>query len=869
MNFYKKIIFSFILLLYFTGIQAQLGWWTWMHGSNSGINVAVSNGTFGTQGTAAPNNDPPRSFNGADWTDLNGNFWMFGGSGPLPDVLWKFDPTTNMWTWVKGPNVANSPGVYGTQGTPSPANYPGSRLQGMFTWTDLNGDLWLYGGWGFGPTAAQGLLNDLWRYNIASNQWTWMHGNNVATPWPGGDYGTQGVPAATNIPPCRREGSTSWTDNNGNLWLFGGESAFGAMGLSNDLWKYDVTTNMWTWMRGSSVIGSLGNYGAQGVAAATNDPPARRCYTHWKDSNGNLWMFGGDDYANIYNDLWKYDITTNMWTWVRGSNMPNPTPNYGTKCVSNINDDPPARTQNQACWVDKCDNFWMFGGRNNLGNNFNDMWHYDVAANTWTWVSGGPGAMASHGTMNIPAASNMPEPRSNSMAFTQSNGDLWLFGGNYPFVGNNDMWRFVIDTNCVNWCSLPQVVTAGFTSNVQNGCASLTVNFTNTSSINATSWNWNFGDGNADTIQNPSHTYPNPGTYTVTLIASNGTVSDTTTSVINVYANAVAVFNITANDTICLGQSVTFNNTSTNSNASSWNFGDGNTSTNISPTHTYGANGNYAVTLIAQNPNGCNDTITQNIFVTGAQINPSNPISISCINPTGVISASSSTPNVTYNWAGPGIISGNNNDSATVNTAGTYTCIVTDPVSGCTNSTTVTVTNSSISFAGVSPDITILLGSNTSLTATGGGTYNWFPATGLNNTNSNTVTATPNQTTTYCVEVTDTSGCKDTACVTVFVEIPCPDENLLAVPNAFSPNADNVNDEFCLQGWTPCNEEFLISIFDRWGEKVYESKDPNFCWDGTHKTKIMDAQVFTYYIKAKFTEKNKIFIKKGNITLLR
>ena len=246
-----------------------------MHGASTGT-VAASAGNFGTQGVAAPTNDPPRAYNGADWTDLNGNFWTFGGVSPSGDALWKFDPLTNMWTWVKGPNTANNPGVYGTKGVSSPANYPGTRYQGMFAWTGANGDLWLYGGMGNGSTNAQGYLNDLWRYNIASNQWTWMSGDNLPTPFPGGSYGTQGVAAPTNLPPCRREGSSAWTDKNGNLWLFGGESALAAADISNDLWKYDVTTNMWTWMHGSSTTGSPGNYGTKGVAAPTNDPPARR-----------------------------------------------------------------------------------------------------------------------------------------------------------------------------------------------------------------------------------------------------------------------------------------------------------------------------------------------------------------------------------------------------------------------------------------------------------------------------------------------------------------------------------------------------------------------------------------------------------------
>jgi len=188
---------------------------------------------------------------------------------------------------------------------------------------------------------------------------------------------------------------------------------------------------------------------------------------------------------------------------------------------------------------------------------------------------------------------------------------------------------------------------------------------------------------------------------------------------------------------------------------------------------------------------------------------------------------------------------------------------------GCDSIVTINLTVNTSPIITISNDTTIISGTNAILTATGFGNYNWSPSTGLDSTTTNSIIASPTQTTTYCVEVTNTNGCKDTACVTVYVDHPCPTINSLATPNAFSPNGDNLNDEFCLQGWVPCNEEFIITIFNRWGEKVYESKDPNFCWDGVYETTVMEAQVLTYYIKAKFNSDNKIISKKGNITILR
>ncbi len=854
----KKFFIYFIFFsLFSTSGNAQQGWWTWMHGSNNGF-PPVGNGNFGTQGVAAPTNDPPKSFNGADWTDLNGNFWMFGGAGPLPDVLWKFDPTTNMWTWVKGSNVSNSPGVYGTKGVAAPGNYPGSRLQGMFAWTDLSGDLWLYGGNGFGPTNAQGFLNDLWRYNIASNQWTWMHGDNIATPFPGGSYGIQGVASPTNIPPCRREGSSSWTDKNGNLWLFGGESALGAIGLTNDLWKYDVTTNMWTWMRGSQTINVLGSYGTQGVASATNDPPARRCYTHWVDNAGNLWLFGGDSYTDIYNDLWKYDIATNMWTWVRGSNTPNPIITYGTKCTSNINDDPPALTQNQTCWTDECENFWMFGGRD-MATNYNDLWHYDVPSNTWTWVNGGPGSIPSHGTVNIPAASNMPEPRTNSMAFRESNGNLWLFGGNYPPLGNNDMWRFVIDKNCVPWCSLV-LPNANFTGTNLSGCAPLTVTFTNTST-NSTSWSWDFGDGNTSTTQNPVHTYTAAGTYTVSLIAYNPPNSDTLVMVNYVTVGQSPILNAASSASVsCNGGNNGSASVSIASGTPNYTYQWSNGQSTSAATNLTA--GNYSVVVI--DASGCSSTQT----VTIAQ-----PLAITATVSSTVASCNSNDGIATVSVTG-GILpysylwnNGQTSQTATALSAGNYSVTITD-ANGCTLVSVVNIVSANGPTAVASGTTTIQVGSSVTLNASGGVSYIWSPGYGLNDSTLANPTASPSVTITYCVIVMDTSGCVDSACITVYV-LPEPIQcGKLYIPNAFSPNGDGENDEFKVYINPLCVIEFKLVIYSRWGEKVFESDNILQAWDGALRGGVENTAVFDYYCKIILTTGDEIKTK-GNVSLLR
>lgn len=91
-------------------------------------------------------------------------------------------------------------------------------------WTDQTGNLWLFGGNGADANDAGGDLNDLWEFDLSTHEWAWMGGSSVlpqgALGWPG-VYGTQGMPAAKNIPGSRF-GAAGWTDSNSNLWLFGG-----------------------------------------------------------------------------------------------------------------------------------------------------------------------------------------------------------------------------------------------------------------------------------------------------------------------------------------------------------------------------------------------------------------------------------------------------------------------------------------------------------------------------------------------------------------------------------------------------------------------------------------------------------------------
>jgi len=105
--------------------------------------------------------------------------------------------------------------------------------------------------------------------------------------------------------------------------------------------------------------------------------------------------------------------------------------------------------------------------------------------------------------------------------------------------------------------------------------------------------------------------------------------------------------------------------------------------------------------------------------------------------------------------------------------------------------------------------------------------------------------------------------------MTVYVDVPCPSNADFSAPNAFSPNGDGHNDYFTLEGWKSCLVEFEVRIYDRWGEKVYDSKDILQGWDGTYRGKPLDPAVFVYYISAKLVSSGQEITKKGNVSLIR
>jgi PKD repeat protein len=223
----------------------------------------------------------------------------------------------------------------------------------------------------------------------------------------------------------------------------------------------------------------------------------------------------------------------------------------------------------------------------------------------------------------------------------------------YVYVENtHEFWQF-------SFCD--QNPTANFTYEKDK----LTVKFTSTSE-NADTFLWDFGDGNTSASKNPEHTYSSYGEYIVKLLAKGECGEDETTQAINLNCNKPDPnFSISINDLI-----VTFTNKTEGGTSFQWNFGDGNTSTVKDPTHTYSSLGEYTVTLTASNECGSNTKIKE--------------INLSCPSPDAVFDYQADNLNVSFSnssdratsfkWNfGDGNTSEETNPSHTYGSSGTYT----------------------------------------------------------------------------------------------------------------------------------------------------------------------------------------------------
>jgi len=429
------------------------------------------------------------------------------------------------------------------------------------------------------------------------------------------------------------------------------------------------------------------------------------------------------------------------------------------------------------------------------------------------------------------------------------------------------------------------------------GCIPLTVNLRDTIR-NAKTYIWKFGDGSPDTITtttNVTHTYPNVGNYRVALIgidSASCNISDTSYVTIIAKDNKANLSFTYSKVPPCASLEYAFTNTSTapaskpfSNNSFVWDFGDG---TRTAPqgllpdqNHTFAAVGTYPVRLVLVDTNYCNfpDSVPVLLRVSPLVKAQFETPAQGCVPYTAVFN-NTSLGGQTFSWDFGDPASGANNTSTDINpthlyaTAGTYTITLTavDPnTCNVTSDTTFTIVVSdrpaaSFTFTPLPPvENTPDIFTNTS--SVDAIRFDWL--FGDTNDTLHTTSRAPishqyDETFTFhaCLIAYNRAGCSDTACQ----DVPVIVSPRIDVPNAFTPLQNNNANKIYIRGFALGQIHF--TIYNRLGQKVFETTDKTQGWDGRFKGVVQPMDVYAYTLEVQFTDGTHT-TKKGDITLIR
>jgi N-acetylneuraminic acid mutarotase len=240
----------------------------------------------------------------------------------------------------------------------------------------------LFGGW---DDTGSVQFNDTWAYDPAANTWTELN--------PAGD-----------VPLSRGFHDAAYDPDSGTVLIFGGMR--GKLQILDDFWAYDPAANTWT----------------ESEAGADARPVRRDPVVVHVPSAGLVILFGGYDGSTVRNDTWAYDPAANTWTELHPTGAA-----------------PSARALHAMICDTARGRVMLFGGMDEANQVLNDLWTYDLAANTWT---------------ELEPAGAVPSARvGHSMTYDPESGKILLFGGMDETNGNlNDLW--VYDPAANTWTEL-------------------------------------------------------------------------------------------------------------------------------------------------------------------------------------------------------------------------------------------------------------------------------------------------------------------------------------------------------------------------------------------------------------------------------
>lgn len=419
---------------------------------------------------------------------------------------------------------------------------------------------------------------------------------------------------------------------------------------------------------------------------------------------------------------------------------------------------------------------------------------------------------------------------------------------------------------------------------VQNRfCFGYQVNFTQ-NSVNAFSYNWDFGDPttNADVSTNasPSWIYPDSGTYTVTLIINQGSLcADTSTTVFHIQQLLAPSFTPPPGECV---ENNSFNFTASGDYQGTgtffWDFGNRASPPTASVKNpvniVFDTAGTFPVTLIIKE-NGCTSRYTADVTVypkPKAYYGLAAPIACE-LQPVHFIDSSSADTPLNYQWLfGDGGTSAMSDPYHAYMAVGSYqTSLMITTTHGCADTfalplATAVYPTPTAGFS-VNPADTSIFYPDITMTDKSIGAWtciaNWGDGSVYSICDSMHHYTSPG---TYNIMqvVTNTAGCTDTA----YSEVLIRPEFLFWIPNAFTPNSsDGLNDVFkpVLIGV----HAYTLLIFDRWGEKIFESQNSDEGWNGYYQGRLCSNDVYVYKINFRDDVKNSSHEYIGKVTLVR
>jgi gliding motility-associated-like protein len=424
------------------------------------------------------------------------------------------------------------------------------------------------------------------------------------------------------------------------------------------------------------------------------------------------------------------------------------------------------------------------------------------------------------------------------------------------------------------------------------GCAPLTVDFRDTVA-NAVTYYWYFGDGTLPnpaitTTPNITHTFNLPGLYQVMLIAEDSTTCNIRdTAYINIrVGNLPALLDFNPVKLApCDSLKYRFDNLSiappvrpfTNTSFQ-WDFGDGSPLITTGPApvfHSYSAPGSYTVKLILIDTAYCNapDTLTKIISIAPLVEARFTTPPTGCVPYTATFT-NTSVAGQTFLWNfGDGGTSTATSPTHLYATPGTYTItlIANDPnTCNLSDTTSLTITvfpipTADFSFVPV-PPVENTPTTFTNLSSLDAVNFKWLFGDGdsLITTSRLPVNHQYNATGTYnaCIVAANAAGCADTICRNVDAVVAA----LVDLPNAFTPQSGDVNSKVFVRGFGITKIRFII--WNRWGQKVFETASKDIGWDGKFKGILQPMDVYAYTLDVEFFDGTKT-TKKGDITLIR